>query len=143
MLFMEHTNNICPSELSTEKPNKKARLSDRQKAFIDNYVKTLNATQAALSAGYAESGARVQGYRMLTNPYIREKIDEALEQRSEECKIDTNLIIGSLKDIALNQFILPKDRVKALDLLGRYKGLWSGEADKAMPSTITVTLKED
>lgn len=124
------------------KKEKKGKINTRQLAFINEYVKTLNATQSAISAGYSESGARVQGHRLLNTPHIRERIDEELKMRADECKVDTDLILTHLKELALDSNILPKDRLKALDLLGRYRGMWSGEGEKNTPTHIKVTLKE-
>ena len=62
--------------------------------------------------------------------------------RADECKVDTDLILTHLKELALDSNILPKDRLKALDLLGRYRGMWSGEGERNTPTHIKVTLKE-
>lgn len=125
-----------------KKKESKGKINSRQLAFINEYVKTLNATQSAISAGYSESGARVQGHRLLNTPHIRERIDEELKMRADECKVDTDLILTHLKEIALDSDILPKDRLKALDLLGRYRGMWNGDGEKNTPTHIKVTLKE-
>lgn len=124
------------------KKGSKGKINSRQLAFINEYVKTLNATQSAISAGYSENGARVQGHRLLNTPHIRERIDKELKMRADECKVDTDLILTNLKELALDSNILPKDRLKALDLLGRYRGMWSGEGEKNTPTHIKVTLKE-
>lgn len=125
----------------TKKGSKK-KINSRQLAFINEYVKTLNATQSAISAGYSKKGARVQGHRLLHTPHIRERIDKELKMRADECKVDTNLILTHLKELALDSNILPKDRIKALDLLGRYRGMWTGDGKKNTPTHIKVTLKE-
>ena len=105
------------------KKESKGKINSRQLAFINEYVKSLNATQSAIKAGYSESGARVQGHRLLNTPHIKERIDEELKMRADECKVDTDLILTHLKELALDSNILPKDRLKALDLLGRYRGM--------------------
>lgn len=127
---------------NSKKKVTKPKLNSRQVAFINEYVKTLNATQSAISAGYSENGARVQGHRLLNTPHIRERIDEELKMRADECKVDTDLILTNLKDLALDSKILPKDRLKALDLLGRYRGMWNGEGEKSTTTNIKVSLKE-
>ena len=126
----------------SNKKESKGKINSRQLAFINEYVKTLNATQSAIKAGYSEKGARVQGHRLLNTPHIRERIDEELKMRADECKVDTDLILTQLKEIALDSNILPKDRLKALDLLGRYRGMWNGDGEKNTPTHIKVTLKE-
>ena len=49
----------------------KATLNDQQIAFCEHYVVSLNATQAAIDAGYSEKTARQQGSRLLTNVNIK------------------------------------------------------------------------
>jgi phage terminase small subunit len=46
-------------------PGRKDALTTREQAFCDEYLKDLNATQAAIRAGYAQKGAHVQGSRLL------------------------------------------------------------------------------
>lgn len=120
---------------------KKIPIRDRKKIFIEEYIRTLNATQSALKAGYSPAGARVQGSKMLTNPAIKAEIEKGMAQRIDSCKVDTEFILQQLKDIALNQRCPYKDRVKALDLLGTYLNMWSGEV-KQQATTFTITLKE-
>lgn len=50
-------------------------LTAKQQAFISEYLKDFNGTQAAIRAGYSESGARQEGHRLLTNADIRREID--------------------------------------------------------------------
>lgn len=121
---------------------KKIPIRDRKRIFIEEYIRTLNATQSALKAGYSPSNARVQGSKMLTTPAIRAEIEKGLAQRIDSCKVDTEFILQQLKDIALNTRCPYKDRVKALDLLGTYLNMWSGEM-KTQPTTFTITLQEE
>lgn len=57
-------------------------LTDKQRAFIDEYMIDMNATRAAIRAGYAENSARSIGYENLTKPDIRQAIDERLKSRA-------------------------------------------------------------
>ena len=59
--------------MSMEKPriDELAKLmSEKQKAFCDHYITTLNATEAAKMAGYSKKTATVIGCENLTKPYI-------------------------------------------------------------------------
>jgi len=56
-------------------------LTDKQRLFIDAYMKTLNATQAAIAAGYSERTAHVIGHENLRKPKIREIIDDRLAKQ--------------------------------------------------------------
>jgi phage terminase small subunit len=62
-------------------PKAKNGLTDKQRRFVQEYLIDLNATQAALRAGYAEGKqAEVQGHRLLSNA----KIQKALHLRQAE-----------------------------------------------------------
>lgn len=115
---------------------------DKRRIFIEEYVRTLNATQSALKAGYSPNTARTKGSELLAKVDIRAEIEKALEQRIDSCRVDTEFILQQLKDIALNTRCPYKDRVKALDLLGTYLNMWSGE-NKTQPATFTITLQEE
>jgi phage terminase small subunit len=62
-----------------------SELTPKQERFIDEYIKDLNATQAAIKAGYSEKTAGVQGSTLLKNP----KISEAIKNRLEDIKSDS------------------------------------------------------
>ncbi len=58
---------------------KKHRLNDRQKLFIGYYISNgMNATQAAIKAGYSEKTAAKQGYDLLINPYVKAELDKRI-----------------------------------------------------------------
>ena len=59
--------------------NTKTKLKPRMENFCVNDFETGNATQSAISAGYASKGARVQACRMLANPNIKARIQELVE----------------------------------------------------------------
>ena len=73
-----------------------AELNDRQQAFITEYVKCWNATDAAIKAGYSEKTARQQGSRLLSNV----DISQAIAQRLSELKVSADEAIVGLSDIA-------------------------------------------
>lgn len=55
----------------------KNNLTKRQDAFVTEYVKDGNATQAAIRAGYSVRSARVTGHRLLTNATLQQRLDQA------------------------------------------------------------------
>lgn len=59
-------------------------LTPKQERFVDEYIKDLNATQAAMRAGYSAKTAAVQGSTLLKNP----KVSEAVKNRLDEIKGD-------------------------------------------------------
>lgn len=58
-----------------------ARLTFKQRAFVDEYVKDFNGTQAAIRAGYSEKTARFIASENLTKPNIKEEIDKLIQSR--------------------------------------------------------------
>jgi len=54
-------------------------LTHKQQAFVNAYLRTRNATKAALEAGYSENTARQQGSRLLSNVDIKQIIKEHFE----------------------------------------------------------------
>jgi len=62
-------------------------LSDRRKRFVEEYMITLNATRAALAAGYSPDTARSQGSRLLTFVDIGEAISELASIRTGLSKV--------------------------------------------------------
>ena len=61
-------------------------MTSREKAFIEEYVKDENGTQAAIRAGYSPNGARVRAHKLLTKDNIRAEIDTKIAQREEETR---------------------------------------------------------
>lgn len=78
-----------------------AELNDKQKRFIDEYMIDLNATQAAIRAGYAPGSADVQGPRLMGNVRVRARLDERLAERSKRTGINADRVLRELARIAL------------------------------------------
>ena len=60
------------------------KLTAKQKRFCDEYLKDLNATQAAIRAGYSEKTAKQIGQENLTKPYLKNYIEERMKQKESE-----------------------------------------------------------
>lgn len=73
-----------------------ADLTAKQRRFVEEYLIDLNATQAAIRAGYAESGASVEGARLLANAKVGAAVDIALAKRSERTAIDADWVLKRL-----------------------------------------------
>jgi phage terminase small subunit len=72
----------------------------RQEIFIREYLKDLNATRAAIAAGYSEKGARVQGVRLLTNANVKARIEELLAKKTDKLDITVEKVLGELSKLA-------------------------------------------
>lgn len=70
-----------------------AKLTDKQELFAREYLKDLNATQAAIRAGYSAKTAKETGYENLTKPHIQELIAELNKDRMERVQIDADYVL--------------------------------------------------
>jgi phage terminase small subunit len=76
-----------------------AKKQDNQyKLFAKEYIKDLNATRAAIAAGYSEKTATMQGSRLLTHDKVKQLIQENMSKREERTEITADSV---LKDIHL------------------------------------------
>ncbi|RGI65346.1 terminase small subunit [Ruminococcus sp. TM10-9AT] len=76
-------------------------LTKKQKIFVDEYLIDLNATQAAIRAGYSPDTAGSIGSENLKKPEIRARIEKAMAERSKRTGINQDRIIMELAKIAL------------------------------------------
>lgn len=76
------------------------KLKPKQAAFVREYLIDLNATQAAIRAGYSKATARAIGYENLTKPDIQEAIREAMNERSKRTEITQDRVLQELARIA-------------------------------------------
>jgi phage terminase small subunit len=94
-------------------------LTEKQEKFAQSYVLNNNATDAAKSAGYSDRSAYNQGYRLLQNDFIVERIEEL----SRELKTSVD-VVAEIED----QYTFAKTNghvnsaIKALELLSRVRG---------------------
>ena len=71
-------------------------MTPLQSAFVDEYLIDLNATQAAIRAGYSVDTARQIGCENLAKPDIADAIAVAKEKRSEQTGIDAAWLLTRL-----------------------------------------------
>jgi len=69
------------------------KLTAKQELFVQEYLVDLNATQAAIRAGYSENAAKEIGYENLTKPHIIDLITKAKAERIAEVKIDAAYVL--------------------------------------------------
>ncbi len=72
------------------------KLTPKQQCFIEEYLIDLNATAAAIRAGYSPRTARAIACENLAKPDIQEAIAEAKRERSEATKIDAEWVLREL-----------------------------------------------
>ncbi|QPF33250.1 terminase small subunit [Acinetobacter lwoffii] len=85
-----------------------ANLTPKQQRFVEEYLIDLNATQAAIRAGYSEKTAKEIGSENLTKPNIAKAIEEAQNKRTEQTQIDAAYVLRRLVEI---------DQMDVLDIM--------------------------
>lgn len=119
-------------------------MTEKQKRFCDEYLKDLNATQAAVRAGYSPKTAKQIGQRMLTFVDLKSYIDDQLELLHNQKTADAQEILEYLTSVMRGEHteqtlqlvgdgvqkitdidVSEKERMKAAEMLGKYHALWT------------------
>lgn len=105
------------------------KLTPKQEAFVSEYLIDLNATQAAIRAGYSQKNAGKIGPELLGKTRIAEAIHRAMEKRQERTEVTQDYVISKLKEIADKEAsdytesdLKYSSKLKALELLGKHTG---------------------
>lgn len=107
------------------------RLTPRQAAFIREYLIDLNATQAAIRAGYSEKTAYSQGQRLLKNAEIQEAVQEAQAERAERLEVTSDDVLKGLLIEATREGegSSHSARVAAWGHLGKHLGMFKEQQE--------------
>lgn len=123
-----------------------ARMTAKQQLFCDEYLIDLNATQAAIRAGYSEKYAHTNAAKLLRITTIKEYIEKRMEEKQSEliAKQDEVLqyltavmrgesqaeivVVEGVSARAMQKAPDEKERMKAAELLGKYYGAWNNKA---------------
>ena len=105
------------------------KLKPKELVFAEEWLKTTNATQSAIKAGYSERTAYSAGNRLLKKVDVKQYIDERLAEMKENSIADTDEVMqflsSTMRGDIPDQFGLDpalNDRIKAAELIGkRYK----------------------
>ncbi|ERZ34544.1 terminase small subunit [Pseudomonas aeruginosa] len=83
-------------------------LTAKQRRFVAEYLLDLNATQAAIRAGYSTRRATEIGYQLLQRPEVAQAIQAAMAERSKRTEVEADYVIRRLREI---------DEMDVLDIL--------------------------
>lgn len=123
-------------------------LTGKQKRFCDEYLIDLNATQAAIRAGYSEKTAEVIGFENLRKPKLKKYIETRMAEKEEKLIADQDevlryltavlrgeekeevVVVENVGDFQSKARIVEKgcsikDRTKAAELIGKRYGLYT------------------
>ena len=102
-------------------------LTAKQELFVKEYLIDLNATQAAIRAGYKEDNAYATGAENLRKPQIAEAIQELKNKRSKKTTITAEWVVEQLKQnhkLAREVGEIAQSN-RALELLGKHVGAFT------------------
>jgi phage terminase small subunit len=107
-----------------QKTSAAVALTDREKGFVDAFLGTCggNGTQAAIAAGYAPRGARVQACRLLTKANIQFAIAERVNAREDAAIAVADERDRILSVIARDENAEARDRIRAISELNKCTG---------------------
>ena len=117
------------------------KLTPKQAAFCQEYVLDLNATQAAIRAGYSKKTANEQGAQQLVKLSVQGEIRRLLDERTRRVEVDADFVVGALVENVQRSMqavgVLDSEgnpigqyryngavANKALELLGRHFGMF-------------------
>ena len=95
----------------------KNKFTTKQHTFIEEYLIDLNATQAAIRAGYSKKTAKEMGCENLSKPNIQEAIRVAMDERSQRTKIDADRILNEIAKIGfsdIRQIFTGSDKLRSI-----------------------------
>lgn len=98
-----------------------AKLTPKQQLFVDEYLVDLNATQAAIRAGYSVKNAGKIGSELLQKTRIKAAIDKAMAERSRRTGITQDRVLRELAKVAF---------VNATDVINMDDATLKGDANR-------------
>ena len=120
------------------------KLTQKQQRFVDEYIISGNATQAAIKAGYSKKTAKQTGTENLAKPIIKAELDrrnaeiksaktadmqEVMEYLASVMRGEQTESVATAKGIYDNVPVSAKDRIKAAELIGKRHGAWTDKKE--------------
>lgn len=137
-----------------------SKLTIKQKKFVEEYIISGNATEAALKAGYSKKTSYSIGNENLKKPEIiaalRAKEEELkskkIASQEEVLEYLTSILRGEQEEKTLigtgkgaqritNIEVSAKDRIKAAELIGKRYGTWTDKID--IEGDVNIVLEDD
>lgn len=107
------------------------KLTPKQRAFVAEYLKDRNATQAAIRAGYSPDGAGQTAHNLLKKTEIAAAVEQREQAVAEKCGITAEFILNGLKQHALESEGLVS--MKGYELLGKHLKLFTDKQEVSGP----------
>ena len=136
-----------------------AKMTLKQQLFCDEYLIDLNATQAAIRAGYSEKTAKAIGSENLTKPDLKKYIEERMAEKENSLIADQNEVLRYLTSVLRGESqssVLAKQafgaeeviekppdesqRLRAAELLGKRYGLYTEKINEVVDMDLNITI---
>lgn len=117
---------------------KQVSLNQQQYKFCEAYLSCENGTEAAIQAGYAPAAAHVQSSRLLKSDKVKTYLEKVRRESAELARIDESFILRGIAKECSDES--PAIRLKALELLGRAKGLFTADQSAKGGQQISFSL---
>lgn len=120
-------------------------LTPKQAAFVREYLIDLNATQAAIRAGYSERTAHTTGHENLRKPEVAAAVQEAMRERAESTAVTAEMVLERLRTEAegLGPDTSASARIRASELLGKHLGMFTDKIETSGRQRIEVVYIDD
>ena len=120
-----------------------ANLTPKQQRFVEEYLIDLNATQAAIRAGYSEKTAKEIGSENLTKPNIAKAIQEAQESLSNKTQLTVDMVVQGLLKEAQDYAdgSTQSARVSAWAHLGKHLGMFKDKLEHDISDPLKELLQ--
>ena len=124
------------------------KLTAKQERFCEEYLIDLNATQAAIRAGYSAKTAKAMGCENLTKPDISDFISKAKLKRSHSTGIDAAYVLKMSGELLTRCMIEGEGfnaagAGKALDLIGKHVDVQAFNEKATIENTVKVIKADD
>ena len=100
-----------------------AKLTAKQELFCVEYLKDLNATQAAIRVGYSPKTAQEQASRLMDRPHVAERIQELMDKRAKKIEVSAEYVLRTIIEVIERC----KQAEPVLDNEGHSTGEWKFE----------------
>ena len=119
------------------------RMTDKQARFCEEYMVDLNATQAAIRAGYSPASAKTVGPRLLENVGVQKLIAQLQADAShDDLAAVQSVKVKTFGEDGLEQEVKLADKLRALDLLGKHLGMYKDTSEKDPAADALAKAKE-
>lgn len=139
------------------------KLTAKQQRFCDEYLIDLNATQAAIRAGYSKKTARVIGAQNLSKLAVKNYINERMKEKEAELIADSDEVMRYLTSVLRGQSQSEvvvvenvgdymsearliqkapdeKERLKAAELLGKAHQIFVDKVEQTVDMDLNITV---